>query len=218
MKSIALIHTVKSVAMTFDQQLRDGVGEEVKIHNLLDDFLANNPNEIGMFSMDNRNRFLLDVKAAELTGADMIVTTCSTLTPIVEMVRPFVKVPIVAIDDAMAKKGVTYGDNIMILATAESTIQPSISKLKVEAGEINHNISISYRVCHEAFAALKAMDMKLHDSLLLELAKEVKGYDCIILAQASMEHLESSIGKITGCPVLSSPKLCIQQIHQMIKA
>ena len=47
MKSIALIHTVKTVANSFEQKLKDYVGEPVKIHNLWDDFLANNPNEIG---------------------------------------------------------------------------------------------------------------------------------------------------------------------------
>ena len=54
MKSIALIHTVKTVANSFEQQLKDYVGEPVKIHNLWDDFLANNPNEIGEFTIENR--------------------------------------------------------------------------------------------------------------------------------------------------------------------
>ena len=78
MKSIALIHTVKSVAAGFDDSLRNYLGYEVKIHNLWDDFLANNPNEVGEFTIQNRNRLLCDMKAQELTGADIIVTTCST--------------------------------------------------------------------------------------------------------------------------------------------
>ena len=101
MKSIALIHTVKTVANSFEQQLKDYVGEPVKIHNLWDDFLANNPNEIGEFTIENRCRLYNDIKSAEMTGADMIVVTCSTLTPVVNMIRPFIKVPLIAIDDAM---------------------------------------------------------------------------------------------------------------------
>ncbi len=103
MKSIALIHTVKSVASGFDDSLRNYLGYEVKIHNLWDDFLANNPNEIGEFTIQNRNRLFCDMKAQELTGADIIVTTCSTLTPAVELIRPFIQVPVIAIDDAMAE-------------------------------------------------------------------------------------------------------------------
>lgn len=109
MKRIALIHTVKSVAVSFEEMVRKGVGREVKVHNLWDDFLANNPNETGEFTADNRNRLFLDIKAQELTGADLIVTTCSTLTPAVEMIRPFIKVPVIAIDDAMAKKALHMG-------------------------------------------------------------------------------------------------------------
>ena len=95
MKSIALIHTVKTVANSFEQKLKDYVGEPVKIHNLWDDFLANNPNEIGEFTIENRCRLYNDIKSAEMTGADMIVVTCSTLTPVVNMIRPFVRVPLI---------------------------------------------------------------------------------------------------------------------------
>ena len=44
------------------------------------------------------------MKAQELTGADIIVTTCSTLTPAVELIRPFIQVPVIAIDDAWQKE------------------------------------------------------------------------------------------------------------------
>ena len=133
MKSIALIHTVKTVANSFDQTLKDYVGEPVKVHNLWDDFLANNPNEIGEFTIENRCRLYNDIKSAEMTGADMIVVTCSTLTPVVNMIRPFIKVPLIAIDDAMGRKAVTYGDRILVLATAGSTEVPMREKLNAEA-------------------------------------------------------------------------------------
>ena len=40
MKSIALIHTVKSVAVSFDQMLRREIGTDLTVHNLWDDYLA----------------------------------------------------------------------------------------------------------------------------------------------------------------------------------
>ena len=157
MKSIALIHTVKTVATSFDQKLRDYVGEPVKIHNLWDDFLANNPNEIGTFTIENRCRLYNDIKSAEMTGADMIVVTCSTLTPVVNMIRPFVKVPLIAIDDAMGRKAVTYGDKILVLATAGSTEGPMREKLNAEAAKLNKTIYIDFKANAEAFQAMKAM-------------------------------------------------------------
>ena len=115
MKTVALIHTVKSVSNTFEEKLRAEIKEDIKVSNLLDDFLSNNANELGEFTIYNRNRLFLDMKTQELTGADVIVTTCSTLTPVVEMIRPFMKIPVIAIDDAMAKMGVTFGKRVLVM-------------------------------------------------------------------------------------------------------
>ena len=217
MKSIALIHTVKTVATTFDQTLKDYVGEEVKVHNLWDDFLANDPNEIGYFSIENRNRLYNDIKSAEMTGADMIVVTCSTLTPTVNLIRPFVKVPLIAIDDAMGRKAVTYGSRILVLATAGSTEGPMRDKLNAEAAAIGKQVEIDFKANAEAFHAMKAVQMDVHDAILLEMAKDISGYDCVVLAQASMAHLDKKIEEICHIPVLSSPTLCLEQVKETLK-
>lgn len=216
MKNIALVHTVESVAISFARELKNIIGQEVKINNIWDDFLANNSNEIGEFTINNRNRLFNDIKSAEMTGANIIIVTCSTLTPIVKMIRPFIKVPIVAIDDAMGEMAVMCGKKILVFATAESTIKPTKEKLIEEALKNNIDITIDNLVCTPAFHALKAMEMDKHDGLIKEMAKSISGYDCIVLAQASMAHLESDISEICKCNVLSSPKLCMEQVKKFI--
>ena len=217
MKSIALIHTVKTVANSFEQKLKDYVGEPVKIHNLWDDFLANNPNEIGEFTIENRCRLYNDIKSAEMTGADMIVVTCSTLTPVVNMIRPFVRVPLIAIDDAMGREAVTCGERILVLATAGSTEGPMREKLNAEAAKLGKSIQIDFQANAEAFQAMKAVQMERHDAILLDMAKNISGYDCVVLAQASMAHLDQKIEEICKIPVLSSPGLCMEQVKEILK-
>ena len=217
MKSIALIHTVKTVANSFEQKLKDYVGEPVKIHNLWDDFLANNPNEIGEFTIENRCRLYNDIKSAEMTGADMIVVTCSTLTPVVNMIRPFVRGPLIAIDDAMGRKAVTCGERILVLATAGSTEGPMREKLNAEAAKLGKSIQIDFQANAEAFQAMKAVQMERHDAILLDMAKNISGYDCVVLAQASMAHLDQKIEAICKIPVLSSPGLCMEQVKETLK-
>ena len=218
MKSIALIHTVKTVAVSFDETLKQYVGEEIRVHNLWDDFLANNPNEVGKFTIENRNRLFFDIKSAEMTGADLIVVTCSTLTPVVNMIRPFVRVPLIAIDDAMGRKAVTYGEKILILATAGSTREPLTHKLQTEAEKIGKKVRIDFRDNAEAYAAMKEVQMDRHDALLLKMAEEISGYDCVVLAQASMAHLDKKIEEICKIPVLSSPTLCLEQVKETLKS
>lgn len=217
MRTIALVHTVKTVANTFEDKIRTRIEEPLKIYNLLDDFLALHPNEVGEFTITNKNRLYHDLKNAELTGADLIVVTCSTLTPVVEELRSFMKVPVIAIDDAMGRKAVETGNRILIYATAGSTVVPTRNKLEKEGRILGRTVQLFEKVCAEAFAALKTGQMEIHDQLLLEEAKSLKDVDCIVLAQASMAHLQKEMERITNIPVLASPDLCIEDIRTQLK-
>ena len=76
----------------------------------------------------------------------------------------------------MARRSVLYGKRIMVMATAEeSTVGPTVSKIKAEADKAGREADISTCVCMDAFFAMKAMDMKKHDMILREKAGELKG-------------------------------------------
>ena len=216
MKTIGLLHTVPSVLATFEGNLRNSMPlEELTIHNTLDTFLASDANIHG-FTKDNQNRLFFLLKALELEHNDIIVVTCSTLTPTVEKIRPFLTTPVVAIDDAMAEKAVRSGERIAVLATAYSTIPPSTSKLNLEAAKIGRTLQLEEIVCDEAYTAIKKMDQQTHDNLLKEVAVGIKGKDAIVLAQASMGHLEQDIQRITGITTFSSPQSCILRIKETL--
>ena len=217
MKQIAVIHTVQSVADTFGAKLKEYLGGNVKIYNIWDDFLAINANELGEFTMNNKNRLFGDIKNAELTGADLIVLSCSTLTPHLDNIRPFISVPVVAIDDAMTETAVGVGKKILVVATAQSTLAPTTDKLYCDAKRAGREITIDHLHLPEAFKALQANDMVLHDKLVLEAAEKISGYDCIVLAQASLAPCEKKIQEITGIPTLSSPELCMKRVKEEIE-
>jgi Asp/Glu/hydantoin racemase len=217
MAKVALIHTVRSVLNTFDERIKEAI-DDIKIVNTLDEFLASDPAEKGEFTVENMNRLFSFIRCAEMTEADAVVVTCSTLSPTVEKIRPFIKIPVIAIDDAMIKKAAELGTKITILATADSTIEPTKSKLLREVSKLNKEVEISVIVCPEAYAAVKAGDMKYHDEVLKKKSLEIKQQDVVILAQASMAHLQDVIEKICGCRVLSSPSLCVKELKQTLEA
>lgn len=217
MKRVALLHTVQPVLQSFPALLQEVIGEPLKIHNLLDEFLASDPADIGHFSIENRNKLFNDLKSCELTGADVIVVTCSTLTPTVEQIRPFIKVPIVAIDDAMSEAAVQAATKIKVLATAKSTVGPTIEKLQADAAKIGKKIEVDGTDNAEAFAAMRAGDMQTHDSLVLKMIEAVKGYEAIVLAQASMAHLQEQAQEISGVPTFASPTLCCERVKALLK-
>lgn len=216
MAKVALIHTVRSVLNTFDERIKETIGD-IKVVNTLDEYLASDPAERGEFTIENMNRLMSFIKSAEMTEADVIVVTCSTLSPTVEKIRPFIKIPIIAIDDAMIRKAADCGGKITILATAESTVGPTREKLLREVGKLNKEVEISIMICPDAYDAIKAGDVKYHDEVLKKKSLEIKQQDAVILAQASMGHLQDIIEKICGCTVLSSPNLCINELKETLQ-
>ncbi|NBK21360.1 MAG: Asp/Glu racemase [Spirochaetia bacterium] len=215
MKRIVLIHTVKSVYETFEKDLYSVTGE-IKVYNMLDEFLVADPIEKGVFTTENRMRLMHDLSSAQLTGADLIVVTCSTLTPHVVAARPFFTTPIIAIDDAMCSLAVKQGSKITVLATAESTVSPTLKKLEEEAALQGKTVTLSSLCCPEALVHLKAGQKAKHDKLVLDMAREVKDTDTIVLAQASMAHLQDLVQAQTMIRTLSSPMLCIQEVAKRL--
>ena len=206
MRRIALVHTVKSVYDTFEGQLREALGDgfgELKIHNLMDDFLANDPADTGVFSTTNKARLYNDIQAMEMTGAELIVVSCSTLSPTVEEIRPFIHTRIVTIDEAMAHKAVTSATRIGLLVTANSTKIPSQFKLASEAQKAGRAIEVETVHNEAAIQALKAGNREKHDQLVHEMAALLHEPELIVLAQASMAHLEQELAEACGVPVLS---------------
>jgi len=216
MKRIALLHTVSSVLEGFEPQLRAAIQGELKVHNVLDDFLATDPAETGIFSDVNKQRLANDLRNCELTGADIIVSTCSTLTPTIAILRGSFRVPVVAIDDAMCTRAAALGSRILVLATARSTIEPTSSNIRLQATSLGKSVELEQMSSLAAFSAMKAGDMATHDHLVEAMARRATGFDLIVLAQASMAHLSEHLSAVCGVPVLGSTPLCLEEIRTIL--
>ena len=215
MPRVAAIYTVPSVLATFPDLIRATIpGAEVS--NTLDDFLTTDPIARGEFTRNNLNRLHAFFRCAEMAGADVIVVTCSTLTPPTEILRPLVSTPIITIDGPMLKQAVALGSSITLMATSPSTVEPAQIGLTREAERQGKKISVKVMVNEKAFNAIRNLDKEQHDRLVLEQAAGVKGSDVIVLAQASMAHLEEEVQKATGITTLSSPKLCMEELKKVL--
>ncbi len=213
---IAAIHTVPSVYASFPALLRETF-PGVEVTNTVDEFLAADPAVRGEFTKENLNRLCALLRCAEMTGADAIVVTCSTLTPPVETLRPLIRTPLVAIDGAMHRKAVATGSKITLLATAQSTIHPGCTGLAGAAAKIGKEVQVDAVVCDAAYDAIRKMDKATHDREVLAAAEKITGRDVIVLAQASMAHLQDEIQSRTGIPTLSSPALCMEELRTILQ-
>ena len=66
-------------------------------------------------------------------GADLIVFTCSSTSPAIDVARKLVPAPIVKIDDAMYADAARSDGRVGLLCTTRSTLEPSRSLLAEHA-------------------------------------------------------------------------------------
>lgn len=211
MKKIALIHTVKPVVATFENMLKEKI-PSIEVTNILDEFIVKNLSNKAGFEEEDYARLLKILQLAEDTKPDAILATCSSLSMAIEYLKPLISIPIYKIDEAMLIKAVESGEKITILATAESTIGPTRMQLEEIAVNLGKTIEIEHKVIGTAFEAMKRGESKVHDMIILTEISEMRDKKLIILAQASMAHLEDEIKKLCKCTVLSSPRLAVDLI------
>lgn len=215
MKSIALLHTVKPGYLRFGAEISAAL-PNVQITNTVDEFLAKEAVESGV-SEHLCNRFLMAAKLAESTGANLIVCACTSMIPVIDYARPFLRIPIILIDDEMHRRAPFLGKRVTVFATADSALEPTVKKYLDNVRQQNAGEKIlSTLVCPEANQYMREGNMEEHDRLVLEAVKNIKDADLILLSQYSITHLSGKIEEICGCRVMGSGEYCIQEIARIL--
>lgn len=71
------------------------------------------------------DRMPLRAKAAEISGADLISNSCSTVGEVADIYAKEVSVPVMKINPPMAREAVSLGTKIALIATLRSTTASS---------------------------------------------------------------------------------------------
>ena len=80
----------------------------------------------------------------------------------------------------------------------------------------DNKIQLTALWCPEALVHLRAGEKSEHDKLVLEMAGRVTDSDTIVLAQASMAHLQDLVQEQSKIRTLASPQLCIQEVARLL--
>ncbi len=217
--TVGMLHT-SLVFVTVEPIFKDLFGEllpEARIVDFVDsDVLAAVQRE-GTISASSVRRMCHLAQAAEDAGADVVFSACSSLGPAMDVVRRLVRVPVVKVDDAMAREAVARAERIGVLATFPTTLAPTAALIRDHAAAVDRNVTITPRLCKGAFALLMGGDRARHDAMVIEGARTlVKEVDLIVLAQASMARLAPRVAEETGLEVLASPRLGVQEVARLV--
>lgn len=215
-KSIAIVQT-SAVSSKELKSLCDEIMPEVKVYQIIDDSLIQEVNANGGPTAGVRRRMLAYYQNAASLGVDLILNQCSSVGEVADAIRPFVDVPIVKIDEAMARKAVGLGRKIAVIATVQSTVGPSVRLIETEARRADVEVSVSPHLVDGAMMILiEKGDVETHNRMVIgAVEKAAEDHDVVVLAQGSMVVLAPLLTSIKK-PVLTSPRLGVEYVRELL--
>jgi Asp/Glu/hydantoin racemase len=212
MRRLAMLHTVGILVDRFRGLLAGRIPAAVDTVHMLDESLLRDLMRDGQTPSIVRRVVGFATQAAD-AGADLIVFTCSSTSPAIDVARQVIGVPILKIDDPMAARAVETGARIGIVCTTSSTRGPSAELVRAHAVKVGRAVEVETMLVPGAFEALQGGRRDVHDGLVSEAALSVAARnDVLVLAQASLAHLAEPLSARASVPVLSSPPLCVEAI------
>lgn len=214
---LAMIHTIAKLVPVFED-LCDELLPDVHRFHIADEAAHQMLLTAQDLTPAIYRRLSEDVVSAEAAGADVILFTCSSSSPCVDVIRHMISVPLVKIDEPMVDRAISMGKRIGIAATAATTVKPTAELIAVRSKAIGKETQIEVALTKEAHRAMLRGNLVRHDQLVRDsLARLMEANDVIVLAQVSMAHVAEQIAEPDRrVPILSSPRLALERIRMML--
>ncbi len=181
---------------------------KLKVNHVVDESLLTHAQKFGVDS-NLKSKLIAQLDTLSLESK-VIVITCSSIGTIAEEVTYLNGCVIQRVDQAMADFAVENGDNILVLAALESTLEPTRDLLMKSLATYQSASKITlYRIEHawESFLAGKMDDY--YDQISAVISANEKKFDLIVLAQASMSEVQAKVN--VSIPIVSSPRLGVER-------
>ncbi len=215
-KKLYTINTVNNfMDMIFNPYVKpDGDEAGLKMVNIMDDSLLTSTLEDGGMTPTTASRVLNYAKAAEATGADGILVTCTSINVATKLVKPLLNIPMINIEEPVAEMAVAAGTKIGILGTIPSSPVAMERVIREKAAEAGKEIEIVATYAAGAFEELQAGNREKHDEMVCEcLYKLAEEVDCIAFSQISMSKLIHEEVKV---PLFKIGRSGVERIHQLM--
>lgn len=215
-KSIAIVQT-SAVSSAELKALCEEIMPEVTVYQIIDDSLIKEVNANGGPTYGVKRRMYNYYQQAESLGVDAILNQCSSVGEVADAIKPFISVPVVKVDEAMAEKAVSLGKKIAVVATVPTTVGPSVRLVEQKAREMGKEIEIETHLVKDAMMILiEKGDVETHNKMVLgEVEAAAESCDVVVLAQGSMTVLLPLLGHIQK-PVLTSPRLGVERVKEVL--
>lgn len=215
--SLTLVHTVPALADTFDALLRE-LAPDVAVDHVVHEDLLRDALAAGELTADIRRRTAAAVLAEAEKGPGAVLCTCSTVGPGADDAREVAEVPVLRIDRPMAEAAVSTGTRIVVSATVDTTVQPTLELLEETARRLGRKVELIPVVFGSARQKLLEGDQEGYVRIIAEgLHAAASDADVIVLAQASMAPALEFCRDIE-VPLLTSPRSGLEAAVAIVRA
>lgn len=176
----------------------------VKVNHYLDDSILQQINAEGCISAGVRYRFQSLIALAAASKPDVILSACSSVGGMLEEAREMFGIPLVRIDEPMARNAAAKKSSIVVCATVKSTLEPTLALIRRFA---DPGIEVESLLIAEAGKLLATGDKEAYLSLIASrLTEAAEKSETVVLAQASMAEAVQRMPEALQSRFLTSPE------------
>lgn len=202
---LSFLHTGDIHVATFDA-LAAELGFDGVVTHRVAQHLLDRAREEGVDAVRQETLSLLE----ELSEADAVLCTCSTIGPLTDEIAA--KAPnIIRIDRPALAAACSHGGRPAIAICLESTRNPTLALLAECAKAAGVDVAPRVIMCADAWPYFETGDLDVFAARIAATVRaEVEDADCVVLAQASMRVAEAKLDHL-AVPVITTPRLAVEQ-------
>jgi Asp/Glu/hydantoin racemase len=216
-RRIVFVHTVLSVVPQFTELARELLPPEVETWHIVDELLAKVAVAQGGLSPFIYARVADHARAARAAGAGLVQLTCSSISPCSGDAAAQAGIPVLKIDEPMADRAIALGRRIGVAATAPTALGPTTELIRRRAQVAGRSVDVKPVLCEDAYAYLTSGDLEAYNNAIRETIRGMaQENDVVVLAQASMAGAAQGLDPAPPVPILTSPRLAVQQLAALV--
>ncbi len=189
-----------------ERETLEVLGKEVELVSYQDPSILAETREHGQVTANGAARLVGMYMDAVQNDVDAIINLCSSVGEVADAAQDMAKyigVPIVRVDEEMCREAVRLGKKIAVMATLQTTLEPTKNTIKRVSRELGKPVELIDALVDGAFG----LNQDEFKERMLTVAGQVEEEaDVILFAQGSMAYCENVIFDAYGKPVLSSPR------------
>jgi hypothetical protein len=212
---VALVSSTRAVFGPMEAAFREGFPEAQILH-LLDETLIEDFRREGGLSPHSRHKALQMAMTAQEAGVDGILVTCSTLSPSVDDFRPYLKIPIVKIDEPVIEEVVRIAEKIGLLATAE-TVLKSVEPLILKKGQdFGREISVRRFIKGDVWPLLQKDPEAFYRAIAEAATEAAQECQAVILTQVSIAPGRDYVEEKVRPKIYASPTYAVRVLRTIL--